>query len=160
MDKEQAILRIKTSRQKLLQAVVGLSDAECCTVRVEGLWTVKDVIGHICAWDTSLTQPLHNYLQDGEFAPEAIPDHDTWNAHQAAKRARAPFDQVLKEAESVRHELIDLADRLAAEDWERILPVPWGGRETVAQMIAGLAWHEKEHTKSITRLNQSGTMRK
>jgi uncharacterized damage-inducible protein DinB len=149
MDREKAIVRIKTSRQELLQVIQGLSPAQCCTAAVEGTWTVKEVIEHICAWDTSLSHPLRHFLEGEEFTPEVIQDHDAWNLHQVAQRQGKSFAEVLDEAKSTRFELISLTDQLAPVDWERIFQIPWGGRGTLAEMIAGLAWHEREHAKSI-----------
>jgi uncharacterized damage-inducible protein DinB len=113
VEKERAIINIRASRERLLQALHGLSSAECCTEAIEGTWTVKEVIAHICAWDTSLSLPLRKYLESGEFTPEEIDDHDAWNAQQTAQRKENSFTEVLDEAERTRDELISLASRLA-----------------------------------------------
>ena len=150
MEKEKALFRIKASRQELLKAIDELSEWERCNIQVEGIWTVKDIVGHISAWEMSLNSPLAGFLLTGQFAPESIPDHDAWNLRQASLREGKSFAEVLAEAEDSRQELLRLAESVEPAQWEMLLPAPWGGQETLSQMLDGLAWHEEEHVKSIT----------
>jgi len=156
MNKDTAIQRAQASRLALLKAIEGLSTGQRDSAPVEGIWTAKDLVGHICAWEESLVRPLRGYLENGSFTPEEIPDHAAWNALQAAQRAGRAFEQVLQEAISTRSELFSLAKWLAPSDWARIFLAPWGGEATLAQMIDGLAWHEEEHTRSIASLHKAG----
>jgi uncharacterized damage-inducible protein DinB len=149
MGSNAAIQRLETSRGQLLKLLETLSEAERDHLLVEGTWTVRETIAHICAWDTSLTTPLRIYVESGEFAAEIILDHDAWNARQVARRRGQSFAAILSEAEAVRSELLQLSEQLAGEDWQRMLPIPWGGEGTLGQMIDGLAWHEYEHTRSM-----------
>ena len=149
MESDMALLRLKNSRQKLLKEIEDLSEWERCNVQVEGIWTVKDLLGHICAWEASLCHPLRLFLQAGEFTPENIPDHDAWNAHQAEIRVGNDFAEALAEAEVTRDKLEYLATQISPADWERSFLAPWGGYETLSQMVDGLAWHEEEHTRCI-----------
>jgi uncharacterized damage-inducible protein DinB len=143
------LLRIIESRRLLWATIHALSDEELTTVRVEGVWTTKDLIGHITAWDISLLKPLMEYLEYGAFTPEMVPDHDAWNALQAAARKDRSLAETKNESSIVREELLATAIKLREPQWEEIFPAPWGGMETFTQMIDGLAWHEEEHTKSI-----------
>lgn len=54
MDKEVALTRLAESRQALRQATQGLSEDEMTQAQVEGVWTVKDVVGHVTSWEQAL----------------------------------------------------------------------------------------------------------
>ena len=148
-NKEQHLLRIKDSRLLLWTCLHDLSQEELTTIPVEDLWTSKDLIGHITAWDISLLNPLKIYLESDAFSPEVIPDHDVWNALQAEMRKLRTLVEVMEESMQVREELYIAVGELSESQWRTAFPAPWGGMETFAQMIDGLAWHEEEHTKSI-----------
>jgi uncharacterized damage-inducible protein DinB len=51
MTKEETLARLAKSRQALHQAIQGLSEEEMTQVQVEGVWTTKDVLGHIASWE-------------------------------------------------------------------------------------------------------------
>ena len=151
MDQNQAILRIQKSRQELLLTIQGLSEAELTSVAVEGIWTVKDLLGHITAWELSCLEPLERLAQKGSFECDEIPDHDAWNAIQAARRKDTPTHAVLEEMQEVRRRLLDAARQCSSDQWAQNLHVSWGETTTLAGMLNGLAWHEEEHLKSILR---------
>ena len=65
MTKEQALDGLAKSRQALHQTIEGLSVEEMTHAQVEGVWTIKDVVGHITSWEEVVLQPLRRYA-DGE----------------------------------------------------------------------------------------------
>ena len=127
----------------------GLSEEEMTRVQVEGVWTAKDVVGHIVSWDKTLLEPLRGYADGGPFDVQVIEDYLAWNDEQAAIKRGLPLDVVLDELAAVRQELVAAASRLSAGQWEQILPFPWGGTGTIAQALGGLAHHELEHARAI-----------
>lgn len=149
VNKQDALTRFSQSREELLEALNGLDDTDCTGSRVEGVWTIKDLLGHITAWEIAFLIPLRSCLAGNPFSPEDILDHDAWNADQARKRSKIPLQEVLKEMISAREQILSLVEALSDEQWSEVLPAPWGSQETLAHMIDGLAWHEEEHTSSI-----------
>ena len=58
----------------LLDAITGLTEASCISVPVCGVWTVRDLLAHILAWDEYILgtrQTLAQYLS-------CPPAHSTW----------------------------------------------------------------------------------
>ncbi len=149
MEKDEAISRFNLSRQALLKAIAGLSDTELTSIQVEGIWTVKDLLGHIAAWENSLLEPLSVFVDGDPFQAEEIPDHDAWNAEQSARCASRSYSEVLKEMETTRQDLLKTAGKLSESQCNQIFRAPWGDQNSLIEMISGLAWHEEEHTKSI-----------
>jgi uncharacterized damage-inducible protein DinB len=151
VDREKAFARIAQSRQSLLYSLQGLDEAAMTSPKVEGDWTVKDLLGHIAAWEAICLAPLESYIKCGVFQSEVIPDHDAWNAVQAATRSQKSLADVLEEYHAVRQKLISAAHKFRDEQWQQTLLLPWGEKTTAAGMLSGLAWHEEEHVKSILR---------
>jgi uncharacterized damage-inducible protein DinB len=149
MTKDQAIFRITHTRQTLFESLQGICEADFTTPQVEGVWTIKDLLGHITAWEDACLIPLERFAEGGLFQSEVIPDHDVWNAAQASRRGEQSLAEILKEMNDVRQGLMAAVDRLNEAQWSQSVVLPWGEEATIANMLSGLAWHEEEHTKSI-----------
>jgi len=149
MTREEAIANLAKSRQALHQAIEGLSEETKTQVQVEGVWTIKDVIGHLSFWEGVLLAPLQNYAEGGAFEVDVITDYLTCNDEQAALRRDVPLDAILDESNTVRQGLVAAANKLSAEQLEAEVAFPWGGAGTVAQGLNGMAGHEVEHTRPI-----------
>lgn len=154
MSKEKTLNRLIQSRQALCQAIEGLSEAELTGRPVEGTWTIKDLLGHITAWDETCLKPLRRCLEGGAFEAEKIDDYLAWNEKQAARRRDFPLKAILDEMSAVRQELLAVATRLPAEQWEQQISFPWGGQGTIRQALGGLAYHEMEHVHSLQESRQ------
>ena len=151
MTKEKTLAGLAKSRQALHQAIEGLSAEEMTQVQVEGVWTVKDVIGHITSWEEAVLRPLRRYADGNPFGTDVIKDYLAWNDEQAALKQDVPLDAILDKATAIREELVATANRLSAEQWEQDVPFPWGGTGTVAKALRGLKEHEMEHVRAVRR---------
>lgn len=151
MKSEDALKRFSSSRQALFEAIAGLSDAELTGPKVEGVWTIKDLLGHISAWEQKLLVPLASFAIGGTFKAEVVYNHDAWNLNQSTRRSSWTCAEIIKEIETTRQEVLDLLNKLSANQWGQSILTPWGEENTIAEMISGLAWHEEEHTKSILK---------
>jgi uncharacterized damage-inducible protein DinB len=151
MTKEEVLARLAESRQTLHQAIEGLSKEEMTQPQVEGVWTVKDVLGHIASWEETCLEPLRRYADGGPFAVEVIEDYMAWNNEQAARKRDIPLDTILDELATVRQGLVEAASRLSAGQWKQRVPFSWGGKGTIADTLEGLRVHEMEHVRHIQR---------
>jgi uncharacterized damage-inducible protein DinB len=151
MTKEETLARLAESRQTLHQAIEGLSEEEMTRIQVEGVWTVKDVLGHIASWEGTCLEPLQRYADGGPFEVEVIEDYLKWNDEQAARKRDVPLDTILEELANVRQGLVEAASRLSAGQWKQRVPFSWGGRGTIAEVLDVFYQHELEHVRSIQR---------
>jgi uncharacterized damage-inducible protein DinB len=149
MTKEKVLARLAKSRQAMHQATQGLSEEEMTQTQVEGVWTIKDVIGHVASWEETFLEPLRRYVDGGPFKVEVVEDYMAWNDEQAARKQPIPLDAILDESATIRQGLVDAAGRLSDEQWEQQVPFPWGGEGTVPQALAGLSQHEMEHVHTV-----------
>jgi uncharacterized damage-inducible protein DinB len=151
MTKEETLARLAQSRQTLHQAIEGLSEEEMTQVQVEGVWTVKDVLGHIASWEETCLEPLQRYADGGPFEVQVIEDYMAWNDEQAARKRDVPLDAILDELATIRQGLVEAASRLSAGQWKQRVPFSWGGRGTIAEVLDVFYQHELEHVRSIQR---------
>jgi uncharacterized damage-inducible protein DinB len=134
-----------------MKLIETLDETDLTNIPIEGSWTIKDLMGHIAAWENSLIVPLESFILGDDFRPEIIPDHDAWNAHQAKARQGLSCMQIQQEMLAIRSKLVAVARQLTKEQLTQVFPAPWGDEQTIPDMISGIAWHEEEHTKSILR---------
>lgn len=151
MEREESLRRFSASRRGLLEAIAGLSEAELTEPNVEGYWCIKDLIGHISAWDQTLLEPLESFAGGDPFSAEIISNHDAWNLSQNTRRNQWTFSDLCQECETTRQKLLTVLSKLTDEQWQQSFRAPWGDENTISEMVSGLAWHEEEHTKSILK---------
>lgn len=147
--KQEALDSLAASRRALHQAIHGLSEEDVTQVQVEGIWTIKDVLGHIASWEETYLAPLRRYADGGPFEAAVIEDYTPWNEEQADRKRHIPLSAILDELNAIRQELVATASRLSTEQWQRSLPFTWGGKGTVAQALDILAEHEWDHVRTI-----------
>ena len=149
MDKEEIFARLNTCRQALLDTLDKIPDDELDSELVEGDWTIRKILCHLTAWELTVLNPLVGFVQVNEFKPDLIDDHDAWNARQTDLRATMNVHEVLDELQVTRELLISEANQLNAEQWDQVLPAPWGGQGCIANLLNGLVWHENDHLQTI-----------
>jgi uncharacterized damage-inducible protein DinB len=149
MTREETLERLAESRRALHQAIQGLGEEEMTQVQVEGVWTIKDVLGHIASWEETCLEPLRRCADGGPFEVEVIKDYLAWNDEQAARKRAVPLDVILDELSTVRQGLVGAASRLSADQWKQRVIFPWGSAGTMAEALDGLCVHELEHVHAI-----------
>jgi uncharacterized damage-inducible protein DinB len=140
---------LKRSRGALLATLKGLTETEINTMPVEGIWSIKDVLGHIVAWEFTLVGVLQALNTGSKLTPVIILDPESFNKEEARKRKERSLEAVLKEMDRVRQIIVNASGQLSEDQLNQILPAPWGGEGSVGHLLEGLAWHETEHTKTI-----------
>lgn len=146
---EDVVTRLAESRRILHQAIQGLSTEEMTQIQVEGVWTIKDILGHITSWEEICLEPLRRYAQGNPFRAEVVQDELSWNDQQAARKREIPLNVILDELTAIRQPLVAAASQLSASQQAQVLILPWGAKGTVAKALAGLAEHEIEHAHHI-----------
>ena len=143
------LAKLAESRRDLHRATQGLSGEEMTQVQVEGVWTIKDVLGHIASWEEISLEPLRRYVDGGPFAVEVIEDYLILNEELAARKQDVPLDVILDELDAIRQELVATVSELSVEQWEQRVLFPWGDEGAVAEMLDELYQHELEHVHAI-----------
>lgn len=135
------------SSRKAFQALLSLiPQAEWTTRPVCGVWTMKDLLGHLTDWEKVAVDGLRPLAADQ--TPEfdyTIDGFDAFNNRNAAARAGQSWDEVWTDYETTRATLLDLLAQTSAAHLQRVFSTPWGGE------MPGYVWlliwpgHEMEH---------------
>ncbi|HEY74002.1 MAG TPA: DinB family protein [Thermoflexia bacterium] len=149
MTKEDVLTKLAESRQTLRQATQGLSEEEMTQVQVEGVWTIKDVLGHIASWEEICLEPLRPYADGKPFQVEDIKDYLNVNQGLVDRKQDTSLDAILDEWDAIRQELAATISKLSAEQWEQRVVFPWGDEGTVTELLDELYEHELEHARAI-----------
>jgi len=143
------LAKLAESRRDLHRATQGLSEEEMTQVQVEGVWTIKDVLGHIASWEEICLEPLRRYADGAPFEATVTEDYLALNEELAARKRDVPLGVILDELDAIRQELVATASKLSAEQWEQRVIFPWGDEGAVAEMLDELYQHELEHVHAI-----------
>jgi len=152
---EQAIdpLAVKATlaqnRARLLEAVANLSEAERLDQNAVGVWSAKDVIGHLADWERLILAAARHMNDPAQ--PAVLPPTgglDGLNETMAAKHAAQPWPEVYQHLTATRQALDEFLASLAPDAWKQRGPFPWPDQGTLAELIGGASWHDAEHLGS------------
>ena len=119
---------------------------------VAGVWTPKDVVGHVSAIHLLTVSALAAFA--GEEAPAAeqgLADDVDFNMSQAALRAAWPLERVIAEYDAAQSVLRRLAKRVDDETWRRVGTIPWYGPEYSLEdlVVYRVYGHVREHATHL-----------
>lgn len=150
MRKQEILDELRAARAELLDALHGLEPDVMLRPGVVGVWSVKDVLAHVTAWESELVTALNRVDARGVPNIVKIDDIDEWNAQQYRINAARPLDAILADFEGVHAMLLEMVadfDEKALTDGRRY---PWMEGEPLAYLIEENAWlHEREHAEEI-----------
>jgi len=154
MPKSELIADLQAARARLLAAIDGLSDDMLLRPGVVGLWSVKDTLGHLVAWEAELVTVLSRLDQYRRRPPQIveIEDIDEWNAEQYHVNARRPLAAILEDFHGVHKHLIQAIEALDDRTLDDNRRFPWMEGEPLSYLVLENAiWHEEEHAEDIER---------
>ncbi len=151
-ERESLIAQLDRAREKM-RAVVADIDTR---LEIYPGWTIKHVLAHIAGWDDAAMASLRAHARGAEPVTPATHGIDAYNADSVATREALSYDRIVREWELAREQLKTLIHEMPSEKFAAPLVFPWGGRGTVAQLVAIFAHHEEEHAAEIRdRLTRS-----
>lgn len=139
-------------RAALLAAIKDLPDDVLERKGVVGAWSIKNVLGHLVAWESAVTEFLPERVATG--ARPAIfavigDDEDGWNARDVAAREHLTPREQLEEFERSRQALLQTLRTLGEEVLKR--EHPWEGWDgtVAAYVLDSVGGHEDEHRETV-----------
>lgn len=152
MSKADVIADTRAARARLTEAIAGLTEDQMVQVGAVGIWSVKDVLAHLVAWEAELVTTLSSIEQHTHRAPRIvqIEDIDDWNAEQYRINAARPAQNILEDFHGVHRHLINALDLLTDQQLDDNRLWPWMEGEPLSYLVAETAiWHEEEHAEDI-----------
>jgi hypothetical protein len=118
MTKQEALKQIQDEWTRLLAVLSTFDDDQKLQPRFVGEWSLKDLMGHISAWESVALERLGR-VHRGEDV-EFIPDDqiDEWNKRFVQQRRGWKLIVVEGEFESVHARLVQEFERLPENLWD------------------------------------------
>ena len=141
---------LDATQRKTRLALSGI-DPESVVFNDNPIWRVRDVIGHICAWNGEAAHSLRAHAEGGEYlciTEEA--KYDEYNASAVEQRRVWNIDQVWAEYEASYNELKLLVKTMPDKNWNTDTLYPWNERGTVRKLIEIMMKHEDEHREIMS----------
>ena len=148
--KAELLNELESARVELLAALDGLSPEQMRMAGAVGVWSVKDVLAHIAAWQSELVTAF-NQIQN-KRVPDIvrIDDIDEWNEEQYHVSVRRSLEAIQADLEGVHRMLA----RMVADTDEKTLTdnrkFPWMEGEPLWYLVEeNGTLHEREHAEEI-----------
>ncbi len=132
-------------------AVLGGADP-MLVVHAGSGWTVRDVAGHILAWENVALQAVQAF-ESGAPA-YTIPDFvsfDAMNARIREQQRALSFDSIRRELTEVRKAFKAALEAIRPDRYATVLPFPWPGSGSLSKLVLIIAAHERGHAVEIGR---------
>lgn len=110
----------------------------------ERAWRVRDIIGHLGAWNMEAVRSLEAYTGGSEYycIPSEAKYYD-YNGPAADERKTWTMDQVWAEYETAHDQLSQIVTTLPDGKWDGEMLYPWNERGPVRHLIIVMMAHEK-----------------
>jgi hypothetical protein len=122
---ESCLQKLTEARDRLLQAVDGLSPEDC----VMDDWMVKDIIGHVVTWNEEFRTDIAMILRgehpgyDHQISGEN--NFKLWNEEWLNRKRVISFQSLLEDLESDYKETVQLILQLSPADFHKCGVTPW-----------------------------------
>jgi hypothetical protein len=140
---------LEAARRELLSAASRVPPRARTTRRVCGVWTLKDLLGHLADWEDFGVRGLRLMAQGRPPDVEEVTDIDAWNHEHAAARAAQPWDQVWADLHETRAELMRVLKDMSEERLPRWYRFPWGARGTAYDWLVVFVTHDRDHARDL-----------
>jgi hypothetical protein len=116
-----------------------------------GVWTTKDLVGHLGAFEVRFADVLAMALDEPPESDLIRADNATFNDDQAAIRRDWSVADVVDEYRGAYRRVIVLAERVPAERWTEVGTIPWYGPEYALDdlLVYAMYGHKREHAPQL-----------
>lgn len=175
MNKEQFLQTLRNEQVGWERFLFNIPVTQREHANFYGKWRVKDVIGHVAAWERYMTGRLRAHLRNepaaphelwGEFVPPTDLADDALNDWMAAQLGNRSFDEILGMQREVRAQCIGavqaMSEELLITVGARVKGLPYHQDEPLWMVIASMSYHHArdhltglqealtQHTTSVT----------
>ncbi len=126
--KKEDVIKILVEDHKKMETVVSLlTKEEMLKIRVLDVWSIKDVIAHLSAWNLELTKSIDIILKNEELWFLNTGDKE-FNKIQVTKRKSYSLDEITEEWHKSFKSLIDRINDLSENEWNFQSNFYWGSK--------------------------------
>jgi uncharacterized damage-inducible protein DinB len=145
--------KLKSEGEKLMPFFAGLTaDQWKVEVYTEGaVWTIRSILAHLMTAERAFVKLFENIRQGGAGVSEDFVI-DRYNARQQEKTQDVSPQELLKQFQSVRDEMISWVSSIDDADLERTGRHPFLGVTTLHEMVKMIYIHNQIHYRDIRRV--------
>lgn len=140
---------IEQARQRFDAATQDVDSATLEGKAVCGVWTSRDVAGHVADWNGEFIAAIEHALGGPPPAGQPIEDGELYNTTKAGARASQPWDEAKADLDASFDQLASLLERISDDQLSAPATLPWDVEATVAELIADAAGHAGEHVADL-----------
>jgi hypothetical protein len=138
--------------QRTVEATIARYRPEDWSRIALGVWTAKDLLGHLGAFEVRFADQLAAIV--GAPLETDLPSADpaTFNDDQAAVRASWPIEQVLDEFRSAHERVMAHARAIDPATWREVGTIPWYGPDySLEDLVVYQQYgHKREHDPQLS----------
>ncbi|MEW5988704.1 MAG: DinB family protein [Chloroflexota bacterium] len=145
---------LKYGHLTVLHTIEGLPESEWETGGVCGVWSVKDIIGHLGAFELMLVDIMGSFL--GNVETPYLDKHlelgpGRFNDFEADRRKEWSAAAVMDEYQQAYERVMALAAQLPAAIWSKTGTLAWYGSEYDLEDFIAYTYygHKREHSAQI-----------
>lgn len=156
LDKPLLLARLATARADLLWSVLGLDETTLIGRPVIDVWTAKDILAHVAAWEHWTVGRVRAMLTGHAMDMVGV-EAETENPRIYAERKDWPLCRVMVDLTNAHNSLLYEVDTADASALDLRFRAPWGNVRPAYSLRMSLE-HDQEHTATITAWRASASL--
>src|SRR5262245_29210550 len=117
MERQQLLAVVEDTWRQLDAAIDGLDEAALTEPGVVEAWSIKDLLGHITAWEQMALRRVDRWRRGEPLIDPDWTSTDAYNAGEAARRRDVPLSAVRAESAETRQRLRATLKALTDDEW-------------------------------------------
>ena len=137
--------------QREIDPIIDQFRADDWTRIALGVWTAKDLVGHLGAFEARFLEVLQLFLGEEPATNLRAVSPGAFNDVQAAIRSDWPADRVVAELRDAHRAVMERVERIPAERWREVGTIPWYGPEYALDdlLVYQMYGHKREHAPQL-----------
>jgi len=137
--------------QRTIDELVGRLRTDDWEAVALGVWTTKDLVGHLGAFEVRFADILAVFLGESPESNLLQDNYATFNDDQAAIRRDWSVAAVLDEYRVASDRVMLLAGRVPEARWTAVGTIPWYGPEYALDdlLVYSMYGHKREHAPQL-----------
>ena len=138
--------------QSMVMATVDRYQPEDWTRNALGVWTAKDLLGHLGAFEVRFADVLASFIGAPIESDLLEADPETFNDDQAAIRSSWTVQQVRDEFVGAYDRAMTHGKAIAPDTWRQVGAIPWYGPEYSLDdfVVYNIYGHKREHDPQLS----------
>lgn len=143
---------VLTFGQRTIMATVARYGPEDWSRIALGVWTAKDLVGHLSAFEVRFADIVASVIDAPVLTDLMDADPATFNDDQAAIRRDWPIGDVLAEFASAHERAMAHAAAISPERWREVGTIPWYGPQYALDdlVVYTMYAHKREHDPQLS----------